>query len=224
MNVPSWASTILASYEAQNSPHSETEIACALAAARPSEYSFGDDERNAFLWEHSVFYLIPSLDHRGSYWGTHFAAMMSIPGTDTCDPDVTKLDSEAIGYWEGRATTCKNPLMVARYSDAAWDLAKLIAKRRPTFDMAKTAIDAYVEATKRGMNDFPPTALRWITRAFDLAKSIKDPTKTQDVFDAMFAFYEENFSTRLVGIWLRIWEELYTNKNLTTPAKSTAYK
>jgi hypothetical protein len=82
-----------------------------------------------------------------------------------------------------------NPVMKARYADAAWDFAKVIANSKPNYESALMAIDGYVEATDRHFYTNEIEAVQWLVRALHLARSVGDANRIKNVVDAMFAFY-----------------------------------
>src|SRR3954452_16162645 len=121
METPQWVTNVIDTFAAQATPYREVEIAEALSAERKKLGDINDEnEWNAFVAEHSAFFLVES--HEGqSIWGTYFAPMAEWNnGTETVrNPDVRKLSPQTITYWERRSAECKSPVMKARYADAA---------------------------------------------------------------------------------------------------------
>ena len=119
-----------------------------------------------------------------------------------------------MAHWQERATKVKNPVMKARYADAAWDFAKAIANRQPDYQCALLAIDGYVEATDRHFYQWENQGVQRLIRALHLARSVGDTERIKKVVDAMFTFYQATLQPKLIGIWVFLFDNLYGEKKL----------
>lgn len=125
------------------------------------------------------FMLDPTYN-RESPWNTHFAPIVSgtrEDGTVVCRPDATQLAPMCIDHWEENARSLKHPILVARYADMAWDLAKLVEGRKKIPEMAHLAIDAYIACGNENMCSCFHSQLMFACRALDLARQIKDTNR-----------------------------------------------
>jgi lysyl-tRNA synthetase class 1 len=220
MTLPAWVQGILASFDSKTEPHNEVDIAQALSGERAQHGDLSEEDWRVFLAEHSVFFFAKS--RMGpSVWGTYFTPMYEwTEGEKTGrSPDIAELDAETVAHWEQRASASKNPLMKARYADAAWDLAKVIANSRPNHECARMAIDGYVEATNRHFYKFGIEPVEWLVRALHLAQSVGDADRIKKVVDAMFAFYLVSLQPGHIGVWTFLFDNLYGKKGLISTSQ-----
>jgi lysyl-tRNA synthetase class 1 len=215
MIIPSWVLDVLERFDSKTEPHNEVDIAQALIDERKKHGDLSEEDWKVFLAEHSVFFFTKSRVGL-SVWGTYFAPMCEwTEGEKTGNnPDISELDCDTVAHWEQRASASKNPLMKARYADAAWDFAKVIANSRPNHECARMAIDGYVEAADRHFYKFGIEPVEWLVRALHLAQSVGDADRIKKVVDAMFTFYQVSLQPGHVGVWSFLFDNLYGESNL----------
>jgi hypothetical protein len=216
MTTPDWIETVLSAFDGKTEPHSAIEVAEALEIAAANHGQQTDEDAKVYRAEHSAFLLRGVHEKAESIWGTYFGPWAVITSSGYISPDISKLDAETLEYWQQRANEARDPVMIARYADASWDLAKTIAGAKPNHLMARLASDAYVSAADRRLCTLPFFAVHWLVRALALARSVKDETRTSQAIGSMFAFYEANLSPKLVGVWLTLVEHLYSAQELLT--------
>jgi hypothetical protein len=214
MILPSWINDIITAFDAKTEPHSETDVAQALEAARANQNEFGEQDDKVYLAEHSVFLLRWVNGQSVSIWGTYFGPCAVIESTGFISPDISQLDAETVAHWEQRANETQSPVIKARYADAAWDLGKMLAQKKPDYRMALLAIDAYTAAADQRLSTMPFGAVQWLARAFDLARKLQNKPRTNQVIASMFSLYESCLSPQYVGIWLTLIEHLYEAREL----------
>lgn len=214
MILPSWINEILTAFDAKIEPHSEIDVAQALEAARSNQNELPEQDAKVYLAEHSVFLLRGVNGKSVSIWGTYFAPWAVIESTGFVSPDISQLDAETVSHWEQRANEARDPVIKARYADAAWDLGKTIAEKKPDYRMALLAIDAYTAAADQRLSTMPFGAVQWLVRAFDLARKLQNKPRTDQVIASMFSLYEAYLSPQYVGIWLTLIEHLYDAREL----------
>ncbi len=112
-------------------------------------------------------------------WGnTYFGPWAELQDNDgkvITNPPRECLTAEVVETWRARVGVVTHPVGVARYADGAWDIAPLAGTRRLVGD-ARAAIDAYLTE-----GDWNRDSFDWgrrLDRAFRLAKSIKDESRT----------------------------------------------
>lgn len=214
MTTPRWVQAVLERFDSKTESHNGFDIAQALSGERAKQGDLGAEEWKPFVSEYSVFFFMESREGT-SVWGTYFAPMVEWTQGETTvrNPDITQLDAETITYWAERALAATNPVMKARYADAAWDFAKVIANSKPNHKSALMAIDGYVEATDRHFYTNESEAVQWLIRALDLARRVRDANRIKNVVDAMFAFYQLSLDPRHVGVWIFLFDNLYGENN-----------
>jgi Domain of unknown function (DUF4209) len=218
MQIPTWVQDTLATFETRQEPHHEAEISDALSAARKAQAELSDEDWKGFRAEMSAF-LFGGRRGKESVWGTYFGPFMTATredGTEYRSPDIKELDKEAVAYWEGRANSCANPVMRARYADIVWDLKRAIVGEKPHPDYARLAIDAYLRATDEGFYPMEIVGIQWLGRELDLSLSINDSARIRGVVDYMFTFYDKIAKPHLIGTWVFLFDDLYGNKFVTT--------
>ena len=219
MNIPEWISEVLAAFESKTDPHSETEIAESLQQERSKRGDLEEGDWRVYLAEHSVFFLIEVPKPRDSFWGTHFGPMAIFPDRDgkptVVSPDISALDAETVAHWEQRAEEANDPVMKARYADAAWDLAKVICGARPNHRMARIASDAYLTAVGRRLFTIPIFAAHWLVRALDLAISVRDENQIKNGYSFNPYVLQRENVLKLVGVWLILFDVLYDHPELS---------
>jgi len=218
---PQWVAKILDRFDAETKPHSEIEIAEELGNERAKKLEeIPEEEWNGFLAEHSVFFLREITDGT-SIWGSYFGPMAELSQGDKTIyvPDISALVPEVIDYWGQRSLESKNPMMRARYADAAWDLAGVIANVKPNHEHARAAIDSYIEATDGSLYTIEVEAANWLSRALSLARSVQDKSRIQNAVDAILAFHKKSLQPRHVGVWVLPFDILYGEKSLLSEAQ-----
>lgn len=119
-----------------------------------------------------------------SPWGTHFGPTWASKNGEY--PPLAALTVEMVAYWKSRAKASAHPRLRARYGDAAWDLEPKVANDKRDPEMARVAINAYVDDCGRpGMVAHQIEGLR---RALYLALKLGDEDRVASVRDAIIAF------------------------------------
>lgn len=215
MNLPSWVQQIVDQFNAKTEPHSELDIAQSLSNERSKHGDLSEEDWKEYIAEYSVFFFGEGGDEE-SVWGTYFRPMVEFgQGQNTVrNPDITQLDVYTVVHWEQRANETNNPVMRARYADAAWDFAKSIANRQPDYKCACLAVDGYIEATNRHFYEWENKGVQWLVRALHLVRSVGDPTRVEKVVEAMFVFYQASLQPKFVGTWTFLFDNLYGEKKL----------
>lgn len=111
-------------------------------------------------------------------------------GKDHFLPDVAIVDVEIIEQWCSRARTTSHPLLRARYADLAWEVTRYRKDlgQRPDVAMARSAIDAYLDAVDGFLFVDDIYAWNYVERAIELAASIRDQGRLLRTKGALFKF------------------------------------
>ncbi len=109
----------------------EHEIASELKQLIPEDKSKVDMELRAELM---AFEFVEDYPNNETGWGTYFGPMFVInnnDGTATESPSIKLVTNEIIEYWTKRASECKHPILVARYSGLVWEFQNKITGTKP---------------------------------------------------------------------------------------------
>ena len=147
-------------------------------------------------------------------WKTYFQPLMTATrqdGTMVCRPDLGQADADVLAYWGDRAKVAKHPVLVARYADLVWDVTEFVtqAKRgRDKFEFVLLAIDSYIAASR--MDD----GAAWgdthgnLTRALQLALSIKDAVRIAEAVNANIEYVEKTADDDKIGTYCYLFDNL----------------
>jgi hypothetical protein len=137
-------------------------------------------------------------------------------------PDVVQATDVTIREWSRRARGSQHPVLRARYSDLAWEVAKYRIKTgknsqtsrpiKPNADDARRAIDAYLEAVARGLAQDEFRAWHYLGRAVELVASVGDADRLLRVKAALFEYRaaRDNAGAEPYIFWLFddiVWEQ-----------------
>ena len=152
----------------------------AYAKAHPERSA---EEDIALKAEMAAFSLVGAGAGETTEWSTHFATELA---WETYDPVIAALTPEMVAYWKSRARACGHPRLRARYADAAWDLEPRVADGKRDADMARIAIDAYVDDAC--LPEIELEQIDALARALYLALKLRDEVRVGKVPDAIIAF------------------------------------
>lgn len=191
MRLPTEMIEILDRFDRESAPFDESAVRQAIAGIYQQLAPQADAEHNAGMWaEVLAFALWPNA--KPSPWGTYFGSSVSgtrQDGTRWYSPDIDGTDPATIPYWIERAHASTHPVLRARYADLAWEMAWLIANTRPDIEMARIAIDSYLDSIPRRADAYHrfPVAIR----ALDLAIAIGDEGRTDSARAALLGLHRE---------------------------------
>ncbi len=218
MKIPDWLQATLAPFENAKQPFMEVAICDAIRSAVDTHGNVSDEEQPVVEAEWSAFGFLTSPD-KDSVWGTYFAPMMTVTtkdGKELRSPDIANLTAASVAHWEERANATNDPVMRARYADAAWDLKKAIAGQAPSFQFAQNAIDAYIEATNQRRFTMEIEAVQWLRRALDLSLSLRDTARSKRIIQTILEFNDGVATPGHMGVWIFPFDALYNRKDIIT--------
>lgn len=138
-----------------------------------------------------------------SHWETRFGPVLESvaeDGTRRCYPDIAQIDESVVEYLQRRASESKHPVLRARYADFVWDITKAATGKRPSIDLARQAIDAYIECGTRFPNS-NHTSER-LCRALELSLSIRDDTRSSQAISTMLGVLDRSEFPGSHILWL----------------------
>ncbi len=184
-------------------------VANALGEYRQKQQQITSEVEFALLAEQFAFTMSIDPKQERSGWGSYFAPMFTSHGTEgirTSHP-LELLSADTIAYWSARAAEAANPMLRARYADAAWELARLVQGAKRDISNARSAIDAYITASAAS-NEVYPTIVA-LRRALQLSLSIQDDERTQHVVNEMFALADRGAEPSKIGTSIAVFDSLY---------------
>lgn len=201
--LPESLATILEEKDTSDADFDEEELSFALERALADHSAVSDKEKKAAFAEIAAFqFSLEDKDGR-SFWNTRYAPYVDIirrDGKRQVFPDIAQVDDEVIQHWAKRAEGARHPIFKARYADLLWDLMKAATGGKPSIEMARRAIDAYVECSQR----FPSTDTAEIRldRAIELSLSVGDSSRALSTVSAMFDLLDRSEEGSIHAMWL----------------------
>jgi lysyl-tRNA synthetase class 1 len=202
--VPAAIEQIIQRYEAATAPFNELEVQQEIGKAR-QELGQRKGAENLGAWaEVLAFALVGARTHE-SPWNTFFAPIgtrMGKDGSIQYSPDIAGTPPTVLGHWAERARCLKHPVLKARYADLVWDMAAVIGGVRRDPEMARLAIDSYLDSLSTDRREELHDRLEAALRAFDLARQINDGERATRARDALMARHREAMSANVGNIWM----------------------
>jgi len=202
IKVPAAIEQIIQKYDAADSSFSELQVQGELGQARQQLGQVEEAEKLGAWAEVLAFALVGARTHE-SPWNTFFAPIATLTGNDGSiqySPDISGTPATVLTHWAHRAKSLTNPILKARYADLVWDMANPIGRVRRDPDMARLAIDSYLDSC--GRRDELHDRLEAALRAFDLARLIHDDDRVTRSRNMLIALHREAMSGNVGDIWL----------------------
>lgn len=153
-------------------------------------------------------------------WGSYFRPMSSVVyenGTSLYFPEVDQVAPDSVEHWSERARNLKHPVLKARYADVVWELGRFITKSgKRDVEMARIAVDAYIDAITRRLDDHTTTAFTSAKRAVDLAAQINDPERIDLGRAALLGLHAEVMTSKTGHLWSRAFDHLIDHRKART--------
>ncbi len=159
-----------------------------------------------------------------SVWGVYFGPMMSWrmkDGGSVDDPPLDAIGPEVLAQWRRRATESQHPVMRARYSDLLWELPKCLEDTRPDAEMARRAIDAYLDAVATRRYEHDTTCIDKASRALTIALQVSDPSRVALARDTLVALEDAIAQDDMLGLWGFSFDLLVEPPNANIPVSDT---
>jgi hypothetical protein len=216
---------LIRQHEQSESPVDEHSLCSSFAALRESLAEKGEPIPLTLLAEELAF----SIHLRGadaqSEWGLAFGPIMS--GKDENGllftlPSLSMVTPAVLDMWRTRARSCRHPLMRGRYAHLLWEMPKALPHADPDVEMARIAIDAYLEAVGSQRYEHVMTARARLECALKLSLTIADADRAQSVAAAMIAHEERTAEDPLAGTWGYCIERLVEPPNKRVPLAEEA--
>ncbi|GDY10675.1 hypothetical protein LBMAG52_41630 [Planctomycetia bacterium] len=201
--LPDSIRDILRKHDSRTEDFDEGEVSFELERIVGELGELNDGHRKACFAEIAALQMPLTDGRERSRWGTRFGPVVDgtrRDGSDYCFPDIKTFDAQVIQHWAMRAAEVQHPVFKARYADVAWDLTKAATGTKPLIEMARQAIDAYIDcATRFPKNDSSEERLE---RALELALSVGDNGRADVAVAAMFRLLDHSEYPGARLIWL----------------------
>jgi len=212
--IPPAIEEIIANFDQGVVAIDEHKIQQALVAAREALVDPGEPEKLGAWAEVLAFALVETRTHR-SPWGTHFGPFASGTkenGETFYSPDIAGMDADIIAHWTMRARTTRHPVLKARYADLAWDMSRAIAKTNPDPDMAKIAVDAYLDSLAQGLRLDTHDEFEAAIRALDIAEMLRNARRIDLARSALLQLHRKGIEAGK-GMWWKAFDRLSDDKH-----------
>ncbi len=213
LSLPGPLAIVLCEKDSSGQDFDEAEVSFVLERLFKECGEVGEGQRKASFAEIAALQMPLKDRQEKSSWGTRFGPVFENTlqdGTLYSFPDSANIDAVVIEYWSKRAGEVQHPVFKARYADVVWDLTKLATGGKPSIDLARQAIDSYIDCGVKFPNT--DTAEGRLERASELALSVGDKARAESVVATMFRLLDrtEHPASRIA--WL--FDLLYGHKGV----------
>lgn len=191
--VPVELAPILAAADRSTGAIDELGLAAQLLTALGKDRQLTEDERKGAFAEIEAWRFQRSREDGRRTWGIYWTELTSRSTKDGSIvqyfPDVASATEDVVAHWIRRSEDATHPTIRARFADLAWEIGRHNRVGRTTQDLARRAIDAYLQAVERGLFNDEINAWLWLDRAAELATTIKDESRFLAARDAAFTTF-----------------------------------
>ena len=209
----------MARIEADPSPRDEHDFRGPFAALRCEVEARGEPVA-AVVSEELAFGFHAHGRKGSSAWGLYFGPRMSFnsPDGETWEtPALAMVTPDVLTRWRARATATPHPVMRARYADLLWELPKKLEHARPDPEMARAAVDAYLNAVEGRRYRHDVVAIQNARRALTLALEVGDGERAARARDSLIALEDAVAEDDSAGLWGFCFDELVEPPNKKIP-------
>jgi lysyl-tRNA synthetase class 1 len=210
LRVPTSIEEVVQRYDIRDEPFTEHNIVGELNAAGQALADPSDADR-AGAWAEILAFSLTT-GHHENPWDSYFGPLwsgVSEDGTKVYWPDIAGTPPTVVDHWSARARSQKHPFLKARYADLAWEMSRIIAKRKRDPEDARVAIDAYIDAIPRMEDDHEH--VQFAIRALDLAVLIGDQQRVERARAALMSVHRA-IRKRGRGMWWHAANRLLEDK------------
>jgi len=175
------------------------------------------EESDFFLKaEYLAFDFVEIDNAASSSWGTYFGPKLVWKLDDgsilEC-PSINSINDGILNYWELRARTSINPILIARYSGLIWDFKKKITGKTPHFQYCELIIIASVDIANGDFHKHDYFTINKLKRAFELSKRLNDFKLINLVKDTILSYEVSHRNDEKPGLWGYSYDLLIDQKN-----------
>lgn len=139
-------------------------------------------------------------------------------GKTVYSPPIDELGVTAYGLWVSRIDHLTHPVLVARYADLAWELAKPVGKVKPAYRHSIAAIDGYLESISGGLvPEFHDRVVQAI-RALQLSRQMGDVERSETATGVLLDLHA--LALRSEGFWWKTYDGLVSDRKLSVERRA----
>jgi hypothetical protein len=210
LTMPASIEEIVRRYDAKKEPFNEFTIGGEVNAARSALVDPTEPE-SLGAWAEVLAFALATGQHEKP-WNSYFGPMGSETypdGKTIYFPDIAETPAVTVDHWAARARAVNHPFLKARYADLAWEMSRLIGKRKRDPEDARIAIDAYLNAIPRMAEDHEH--LQFAIRALDLAVLIGDRERADKARSELMGVHRSLMKNKR-GLWWYAVDRLLEDK------------
>jgi hypothetical protein len=212
--MPDSIEALIKSIDEARRPIAIHDVESSLLKARQALGDVRNDDLNRAIWGEIVAFSMVTDAGDLEPWRAYFGPLGSKTfedGRQEFFPEVREIDAPILDHWISRVKTVSHPVLKARYADLAWELARRIDGRRPAFEHATAAIDAYLDSVESSLTAEFHDQMEQSCRALDLACSIRNKERIIRARDVLLAIHNRAIAGE--GFWWRSFDRLICEKN-----------
>ncbi|SFW14556.1 DUF4209 domain-containing protein [Nitrosovibrio sp. Nv17] len=213
--VPFSIDEIITKLDQESAPIDEHQVSQNLIAARNVLVN-PDEAENLGAWAEVLAFALSIGNCGNSPWGTYFRPIASgtrEDGSAFYSPGIEGADKETITHWMSRARSITHPVLKARYADLAWDMSRAIARINPDPDMARIAIDAYLQSVAQNLRSDMYNKFSDVLRALDLSLMLRDRVRSDTAKEILLTLHREAVAAD-EGLWWITFDRLIDDKHV----------
>ena len=213
LTVPASIEEIIQRFDASSESIEEIVVGETVNKARKA-LDKPSKEESLGAWSEALAFGLSSNNSNNDPWGSHFGPMGSMvdkEGKTHYFPDIAGTPPQTVDHWMERALELKNPVLIARYADLAWEFAAAIGQRKREPEMARMAIDSYLKSTSGTYRSQDYYRYKALERALELAIRLKDDARVDGVRGEFMRLHRESMKDDQKQ-WWRAFDGLLTKK------------
>ncbi|WP_042719991.1 DUF4209 domain-containing protein [Flavobacterium sp. B17] len=192
----------------------EHDISLALKRLIPQDKTQIDDMLKAELM---AFEFSENYHDEKTGWGTYFGPMIvwnNLDGTAIESPSITLITPEMINYWEKRATSSVNPIIIARYSGLVCYFKNKVTEKKPSYQIREIYIKAIIDQADGDFHKYEVHTFRKLAGALQLAISLNHNELIKKCKDSLINFEHKHSQDTKPGLWGHTFDNLVGNKRI----------
>ena len=218
IQTPPEVISALSAFDSRTDVFEARDVERAVENAIENQSALSQEARRGWWAEWAAFGFSTHEAPADGPWKTYFQPLMTATrqdGTMVCRPDLGQADPEVLAYWAARAKAAKHPVLVARYADLVWDATEFVTKAKrgkDKFEFVLLAIDSYVAASRMDDGSAWGDTHSNLTRALQLALSIKDSARIAEAVKANIEYVERTEDDDKTGTYCYLFDNLLPGK------------
>ena len=215
--VPSSVEEIVQRFDASKEPFTEMQVQGEIGKARNSLKEPSPEEKLG-AWAEALAFGLSTRHGGDNPWNTYFMPLgtaVDKEGRTHYFPDIAETPPSVLTHWAARAKAAKHPVLKARYADLVWEMTPVMGGARRDPEMARAAIDAYIESASSKFRLEIYYQYDAILRALNVAILLGDQARIEKARKALMALHRESMADKQ-GNWWQAFDRLMQDKKAGT--------